>query len=369
MQVDQLQQLNLSMNKIDYLAEKVFTGLKMLKVLDLSGNRIQYIHGSLPNNFPLVYKLISSHSHICCIVSIEICVAPLATFSCTNLLQNIGIKVWIYFLAPSIIVLNIIVIIIHRLSESNNASTYLIQLLAFSDLLYGIYLSIITLSDMVHGDQYALHDLEWRSSVTCNIAAILSSLSFIMAAITVTLLAVVRCEVITKNGNIPYWMTYIFQVYGTVFILFSVTSLSIIIAASQIHGQLYQPNALCIMLLSTVNESLFLSSFALMATFLLIPLFIIICVSYIRIYLHTREVNRSVTKLGTVSGHSSRTRALTLNMTLVIMSNVLCWIPILVISFLLNIQIGIDIMAVIVVCMMPINSIINPLLYTFKTSK
>ncbi len=233
MKLERLQKLNLSMNEIDYLAEKVFVGLRILKVLDLSGNRIQYIDGSLPDNFPVIHKLISSHFHLCCIVtSIELCVAPKTLFSCSSLLEDIGIKVWIYFLSITIIILNTGVIIIHHLSKTKNVHSFLIQLLALSDMSLGIYFFIIIVSDIVHGDQYALHDLEWRANVTCHIAAILSSLSFIMASVTVTLLAVVRHIGITTESRKPFWMKrkIFFSLYGAVFILLSLILVSVMLA-------------------------------------------------------------------------------------------------------------------------------------------
>ena len=257
------------------------------------------------------------------------------------------------------------------LHQESDIHSFLIKALAITDLLFGMYLAVIILSDIIHGDQYALHEFEWRGRVLCHTDGILSSVSFLMSAFTVTWLAVVRCVIITKHGEKPKWMETktVMSISFILITLFILIFLGIVFITRTANNHLYQPNAICLMLLSNSKHSHLAASLVLTITLTLVPLFVIICISYIKIFLHTRQVALDVKKTGSTTKQSNKTRSVSLNMMVIILLYALCWFPLLITFILAYTQIDIDssIMAIIVVGIMPINSIINPLLYTLKS--
>ena len=199
--------LNLSINLIKYLANDAFLGLDSLLVLDLSGNLIYAIPGDIDGQLPMLNQLFSNDFRLCCIMKhVDTCTAPKALFSCSRLIQNTYIKGWISFLSLSILIFNSIVITKHGIEREFSVHTFLVVCLATSDMVFGVFLSIITISDTVYGEMYSLYDFQWRESMICHIAAVLSSVSFLMGAITITWLSVFRLSVIKSMRSQSKWL-------------------------------------------------------------------------------------------------------------------------------------------------------------------
>ncbi len=124
------------------------------------------------------------------------------------------------------------------------------------------------------------------------------------------------------------------------------------------------------MFLTNISHSFVISILASVTTILLIPMLLIICVSYIKIFCISRNVASSVRKIGVSVGQKSRKQAVSLTMTIIIVSNVVCWLPILIVNFMsfFDINIEVNLLGAIVVGIMPINSLINPIIYTLRSS-
>lgn len=65
--------------------------------------------------------------------------------------------------------------------------------LALYDLIMGLYLLVIVIISFYHADRYCIHDLEWRSSATCSIIGTLFSISTHGSLLTGMLMSVTRC--------------------------------------------------------------------------------------------------------------------------------------------------------------------------------
>ena len=77
------------------------------------------------------------------------------------------------------------------------AHSLLISLLAFSDILMGVYLLIIASVDAYYRGVYIVHDVTWRASIGCRLAGFLSTFSSELSVLTLTTITLDRFFAIT----------------------------------------------------------------------------------------------------------------------------------------------------------------------------
>ena len=143
--------LNLSSNPLTNLPSKCFSNVIFLKVLNLE--HIKFIHVD-PNSFLSTYvKFIINKDHKISCISPDhsICTSyPPWFVSCTDILQANAIKEIFMVISILTIYLNIQSILLALLNRGKNKNFQIIVIgLNFSDLLCGIYLAGISVSDIL----------------------------------------------------------------------------------------------------------------------------------------------------------------------------------------------------------------------------
>lgn len=89
------------------------------------------------------------------------------------------------------------VVIVWRLREKTTKSSvavhsFLVFHLAISDFQMGVYMLILASTDMYYGDEYFIHSDDWRSSAMCKLAGFISILSSEGSVFFITLISVDR---------------------------------------------------------------------------------------------------------------------------------------------------------------------------------
>ena len=78
--------------------------------------------------------------------------------------------------------------------------SYLLVNLAVSDLLMGIYLTIVAAIDVHYRGDYARYDVAWKQSKLCTLAGFLSTLSGVLSVLTLAAVTIDRFIVIVINS-------------------------------------------------------------------------------------------------------------------------------------------------------------------------
>ncbi|XP_076803122.1 uncharacterized protein LOC143447077 [Clavelina lepadiformis] len=116
--------------------------------------------------------------------------------SAYNMIDNLGLKLWLWFATTLTILGNIYIFFVYKVNlkkkKANAVSScnhILLINLAFSDGLMGIYLFIILIKDIQLSGIYSEFDYEWRSSFLCSFAGSLCVISsetscFLMVILT-----------------------------------------------------------------------------------------------------------------------------------------------------------------------------------------
>lgn len=383
--------LNLSGNQIQDIEENTFSDLSMLVSIDLSGNKIsvirrehfrslgqlQFVYIQKNNIFQvssdifhglvsMKYLQVESFS-ICCVKPQSLynikCVAPSTEISsCDHLIAVPILNVAIWYMALFALFGNIIVIIyiVSSLKKKVSITYFILTLnLSFADLLMGVYLFIIAMVNLRYTGTYGLMDYTWRHSWLCTLAGILATVSsetsaFIVFLITVDRFLAIKYSIskirLTKRGAIGLCAF----IWLTSWLLATLPML--------IYENFYSKSGICISLpLSVLRKTGWRYSMIIFVG-LNALLFIGILIGQIAIFVEALNVGK------VVRTSKIRTREISLAKTLVaiIVTDMLCWIPIGVIGMVTfyGEEFPSDVYAWIIVLVLPVNSALNPILYT-----
>ena len=225
-----LQFLFLQSNQLRLLEDTIFRDTVNLTYIDLSGNKLKIIPNinylnwltfiNLRENeltkinkltfyaLPIEAELIVSQTEVC-----ECYVAPTAIctalnvrspyLTCDRLLSDRALVVMMWLVGINALGGNVFVLCwrkkkpgrnkaVSKNPDPNSVQSFLLNNLAMSDLLMGIYMLLIALADIYFGDNFPMQAETWRSGITCRIGGALSIISSEASVFFVTLISIDR---------------------------------------------------------------------------------------------------------------------------------------------------------------------------------
>nr|XP_058946201.1 G-protein coupled receptor GRL101-like [Pocillopora verrucosa] len=266
------------------------------------------------------------------------------------------------------------------LPDNNMVQSIMLVNLGISDGIMGIYLIIIGIKDLQWSGEYYLHDYEWRTGWFCHFNGAMSVLSSEVSVMMISLIAWDRL----KNIVFPYTFAKITprqtRIMCVVIWLVGGIMAFLPLSGMRYFGDWYYgKNVVCLplQLSPQLQEGWeFSTSIFIVLNF---SLFLFITVAYVAILLKSWSSSRRLGAHGTVreiraraqSAQAKRERALAKRVFFIILTDFLCWIPIIAIGIKSHVEKTFDppgdLAVWIAVFALPINSAINPLLYTLST--
>lgn len=133
-----------------------------------------------------------NHNHSCTSVKLK----P-EYLTCSRMLQDILLRICVWVIGVSAIVFNAVAIFtIYTRNKSrktaNKVQTLLILQLSFSDLLMGVGMLLLAFGDTYYGKYFPSYSTAWRTGPSCKLAGILSTLSSEGSVFFVTLISIDR---------------------------------------------------------------------------------------------------------------------------------------------------------------------------------
>ena len=419
----QLVNLELASNQIQFLTENMFENLWQLQLLNLSHNELSRINNGLFRHCLSLRTLvltdnplwfIEAHSFAvlnttvnlfvtspatCCFTSAQ-CkprAPPSQYLSCNRLLPYNILRIALWFVCTCAIIGNVCVLYTkykQQQQTGDKVQLFLITNLSISDFFMGVYLVILLSTDLYYTDYFPTYSETWRKSVLCRIAGSLSVLSSEASAFFITLL--------TLDRFIGVKYTFSTFRFGTksvrlLVILSWLVALIISICSfvlSQNDSDIYAVSEVCVGLpisrkpMHALNETLRRpSSWSVPETFseqvytgskaamffsigiftgLNLICFCVVGYCYLAIFIYVRQTTKK-------SGRSRRSNEeirMAMKMSLIVLTDFGCWVPIGVLSILVQtgvFEVDPEAYAWIATFVLPINSSINPFLYTLAS--
>ncbi|XP_015771310.1 PREDICTED: G-protein coupled receptor GRL101-like isoform X2 [Acropora digitifera] len=403
--------LDISNNRIKRLFSKTFAGLSSLEILDISNNRIKRLFSKtfaglssleilkMRNNllslkriaFNAFYglrnlkKIYVDESILCCYAggadSGGSCLSPTHQLpltknefsDCSDMMKNRGVQVCVWILGLTALLGNLLVILMRVVvKEDNKVHSFLLTNLAMSDLLMGIYLLIITMKDVQWQGVYFAHDYKWRSGVPCALTGVLSMVSSEVSVLMLTVITTDRLicvvfpfKVRRMNRSVALAVVGGVWVFGVLLSVIPILGLEYFYDKKRNVG-FYGKSAVCLPLQLSAERMAGWEYAVGIFIGLNFVSFVYILVAYIVMFMSVKSASKKVR-----STNMKRESQMARRMLFIILTDFLCWMPVILIGVLSLLRKFHDpekqAYVWIAVFVLPVNSSINPILYTFST--
>ncbi|XP_075449302.1 relaxin receptor 2 [Ascaphus truei] len=365
-----LQKLNLGYNPLSLCVDQ-FEGLQQLQSLGLEkieipniGTRMFQPMRNLSHIYFKKFRYCSYAPHV------RVC-TPLTDglSSFENLLASNVLRVFVWVIACVTCFGNIFVIGMRSLIQSENKThTMSIKILCCADCLMGVYLFFIGVSDVKYRGQYKKYALLWMESLQCKSLGFLAMLSTEVSVLLLTYLTLEKyLAIVFPFSNFRPGKRQ------TLIILITIWIVGFIIAIipfwnEDFFGNYYGKNGVCFPLYADQTEEEGGKRYSL-GIFLGVNLlaFIIIVFSYVSMFC---SIQKTALRTSEFRSHTHRDVAVANRFFFIVLSDAVCWIPVFLLKILslFNVEIPGTVTSWIVIFILPINSALNPILYTLTTS-
>ena len=311
-------------------------------------------------------KILNTTDHrLCCFIKYEAeCTSVRPWYvSCDNLMGIIRIKICCHCISITIISLNLIYFILQSLSSLNSFKiiTISINMIDFS---YGLCLVVLLMSDQYFYDNFLSDYMKLRSNFMCLLSFSLILNFSLCSPLSFSLLSVQRCLVIVYPLIIKYknkhfvskWLTGIFTT-SIIFVLVTCVLLKSL--------KIIMPLTTCTPFVDPTN------SIPLIKIIIWLVVVLQFGATFVIIITYSILVSKLWTSNNIMLGQNLKNKHLPVILQIIILtvSNIICWIPsgiiYLTLVFLDKYSIGIALWTPVVIT--PINSIVNPIIFSIAT--
>ena len=291
--------------------------------------------------------------------------------SCEDLIRVPVLRVFIWILGISALLGNAYVVFT-RLQPSDKikrdvarVQDIMIGHLAVADSLMGVYMLVIASADVYYRDRYAFFAEQWQTSFVCKFAGFLSVLSSEASVFFMTVISVDRCfSMLFPFKDVKLRPKSAKVAATTVWIVVTIISLLPITINRYFGDAFYGRSTVCLALPLTSERPAGWEYSVAVFIVLNLAAFVIMFLCYLTIYFIATS---SSTHVGRHTESRMREIQLALRMAFLVFSDMFCWMPIIVIGILSltgTVTIPGITYAWTAVFILPLNSSVNPYLYT-----
>ncbi len=393
----ELKSIILKDNFLSNIHRKAFSGLTELLVLDISNNYLKNFSGhglsdskelnilSIFNNSlidltkdsfdKMNFKTLQTDDYrLCCIVSSGTkCTADIPWYiSCTNLLPNTAVKVTFYCFSGLIFISSTVSLILQVVSykkrvDKTAAFATVVASINIADIICALPLVILWVTDLIHGGEFSLQELRWRTNPMCFIIFGLFLYFNLLSPLLLCFLAFTRFMVVIHPIDSDFRDTKFVMRH-----IISLILLALVVAAilTFISWIVYEniPTPLCSPFLDPTDIMVTTKIFTWIVIIVQVASIVFIIIIYINL---VKALKKSENNLqGSTSKQRSNTTII-IQILVVTVSNIICWIPsgvIYLVSMFME-RYPIEMLVWTTVVVVPVNSVINPVVFIITTSK
>ena len=355
--------IDLSNNFLTKLYGNIIKGSAFLKLLMLKNISAKYLDKNLFDSTK--FKVMHTNDYrLCCVAgSHSICTAFMPWYiSCNNLLPNSMMRWSFIFMSIFIIIINGISITTHSMKYSMKAYSVCVIVINISDIICGLYLGIIWISDIFFKGEFILSESKWRSSTVCFLAfgivvyaALTNQLVLAMLALTRLMVVINPLHTIFKNCR---------YVFGFAIVICFISFLSTVVTTLYLKfSEHILPTSLCLPFIDPTNSIFILKALIWSVTCGQCVTSLFITVSHIILVRRLTKDHEKLNKTKWGSKHSNI--FLLLQLIVVTFSNMICWFStntIYIITMFVQTY-PTHVVIWMTVFLLPLNSIINPIVF------
>ena len=334
-----------------------------MNMISIKNNPLRSIHENAFQNVKV--KLVESTSYqICCIVNSKTkCNAEKPWYiSCSDLLSTGSMKLIYVLMSLFILFVNILSIFSHAILRKSKP-TYFITVVSvnITDILCGLYLCLIWITDLYFRGKFVSHERHWRSSFLCFCAFGLSLWFSIVTPFILLFLSLLRLTVVVNPLSIKLKNARSIFKCQLAIILISM-SVSVVLTFLMKFQQEKMPLNLCLPFVDPTNSISLTKVIAWCVAIIQGTISVVILASHSFLIQNLRQYHMEM-DWNKNKQHSGTN--IIIQLALITVSNIICWIPTNVIylsSFFLP-RYPTDLVIWTTVLVTPLNSIINPTVF------
>ncbi|XP_058055872.1 relaxin receptor 2-like [Anopheles bellator] len=366
--------LFLNSNKITHFELDAFCGVSKLATLNLQGNKFDRIDRRVLDNLTNLHYIHFTEFHHCkTALHVRVC-EPKGDGISSNrhLLDNPVLRASVWIMAAVGIIGNMLVlfgryVVGSRSSQAHAEHSLYLRHLAASDLLMGVYLAIIATADIIFRGEYLTHEEEWRNGTICAVSGFLNTLSCQSSTLLLTLVTWDRLVSVTRPlYQRPSSKT---RVILRLVLLWGVATGAAVapLSATEYFGaHFYGSNGVCLSI--HIHDPYAMGWEYSAGLFILVNTFslLFIGISYLRM-LQAIRVSRNETR----NTLNCREKVVARRFAIIVATDCVCWMPVIVVKLvaLAGYEISPSLYAWLAVLVLPVNSALNPVLYTLTTAQ
>ncbi|KFM82218.1 G-protein coupled receptor GRL101, partial [Stegodyphus mimosarum] len=368
-----LRTLNLQNNNIEKVETGAFVGLHSVTVLDIKGNDIVDFTSHIFTGLKSLEYLYTDSYTFCCmassLVSLQNCLPPPDEISsCEDLMSSPVQRSFLWVLGIIALLGNLFVIIWRsKTKDSSRISSTLILSLGCADFLMGIYLIIIASVDVYYRSIYIENSDKWKRSTLCKICGFLSTVSTEVSVLTLAFITLDRliclCFPLSQRR---FSLQFTYRLIASSWIIAGVMAAIPLVVEPYFQGRFYARSGVCLALHIT-NHRPAGWEYSVAIFFCLNSIaFIIIVLAYLYMYITIRQSYQNMSRL---MSRQTRENKIGRQMALIVLTNSMCWFPIIVMGMLAMSGINItgEAYSWTAIFVLPLNSATNPLIYTISS--
>ncbi|XP_011494044.1 PREDICTED: relaxin receptor 1-like [Ceratosolen solmsi marchali] len=368
--IGNLSVLLLGYNPIENLPAASLSSLKTnLKSLGVEGIDMDSVEKNLFNIFTKLQFVYFKKFHYCTTYAPNVKVCSPATDGVSSLSHLLGkpllrIAVWSI---SCVTCLGNVLVLWGRLTakDENRVLGIIIRNLAVSDLLMGLYLFIIGLEDIRFRNNYNQEANAWISSWSCTFLGMLAMISSEVSVLILSFMSVERFMLIAAPLKGHRAITSHTAAYSMIVVWVIGITLALLPAIHwRSSTRFYGLNGMCFPL--HIDDPFLVGWEYSAFIFLGVNLLGLVTIGYVYTGMFVSIWRtRHATPLSVVDSEFA------LRFFLIVLTDSVCWAPIIVLKILALAEYPVapDLHAWVVIFILPVNSAVNPLLYTFTTPK
>ena len=364
-----LQYISLHHNLIAELPARLFINNRDVQVLLLNSNKLTPETAIIDVSLPSLYHLSSDIPRLCCAFNtVKICSPPFPLFvSCSNLITSKALIVlgWLIGLSTPILSISCISLLIYKLFSPATRVPRVIMLystnLSLAEFVTSLCLLSYSVINVLYDAEFGIIADQWRQSLKClSLESLFSVSSRSCLAFAVCLsvhFAVHIPSVIPKESRLSATFSQ------TIIIWIIITSICITLQVLEHMRNIDPFNYFCFPFTTFFPSDPLILSLQSVLLILDIILIMVTIVSYV--YLLVFSIRRSKNKtLQCVNKRKEKLHKFAVRLTILILSTVLTWMPVVCVQILVLVKITIlpDIYLWCILVSFPINLIIDPIL-------
>ncbi|KAK3850359.1 hypothetical protein Pcinc_042933 [Petrolisthes cinctipes] len=361
--------LTLQYNGLRDIEMGTFSELVSVESMNLEGNRLQDMPQTEVFEDMISLEYIYFDEFQLCSLALHVRVCEPkgdGISSVEHLLDSLVLRISVWVMGVLACVGNLLVLVGRLVvKEPNRVHSFYIKNLSLSDFLMGVYLFVIASHDAYFRGAYIRHEYTWRRSWQCNLCGFLSTLSSEASVLTLTTIT------LDRYFSIVHPLTLKERTLRIAIVVMSMTwTLAATLAFLPLTGinyygdNFYGSNGMCLPLHIHDPYAKAWEHSALIFLGLNLIAFVFIAYAYCRMIVAIRESQMSLR-----STQEKQDRILVKRFAFIVGTDFLCWMPVIIIKVVALGGVVIDrtLYAWLAVFVLPVNSALNPILYTLAT--